>query len=128
MTSRRTIFGYCDKLTVRPGDTVGFKVSAYNETAYDAALVRIVNGDAVSEAGHYREIEVDASFAGRREGRFQPIHGGSYVRVDGTDPLDDLRSFTVQSYVFPTTPEKGEQHLMSRWNECGQRGWALTID
>ena len=128
VTRRRNLFGYCDRLTVRPGDTVSFKVSAYDEVAYDAALVRIVNGDTVSQAEHYREIVVDAPFAGRYRGRFQATHIGSYARVESTRRLDELQSFTVQSYVFATTPEKGEQHLISRWNDAGQRGWALTID
>ena len=128
MTARKTLFGYCNRLSVRPGDTVNFKVSAYEAAAYDAGLVRIVNGDAVSDADHYREIEVDAPFAGRYQGRFQPTYGGSYVRITETGPLDNLRSFTVQSYVFLTTPDKGEQHLISRWNDAGRRGWALAID
>ena len=125
---RRNLFGYCDRLTVRPGDTVRFKVSAYDQAAYDAALVRIVNGDAVSGTGDYREVVVDAPFAGRYEGRFQATNIGSHARVEASGPLDDLRSFTVQSFVFPTTPEKGEQHLISRWNETAGRGWALIID
>ena len=127
-TRRRNLFGYCDRLTARPGDTLSFMVSAYDEVAYDATLVRIVNGDAVSDAGDYREIVVDASFEGRYEGRFQATNIGSYAIVDATRALDVLRSFTVQSYVFPTTPEKGEQHLISRWNDTGKRGWALIID
>ena len=125
---RRNLFGYCDRLTVRPGDTVRFKVSAYDEAAYDAALVRIVNGDAVSGTGDYREVVVDAPFAGRYEGRFQATNIGSHARVEASGPLDDLHSFTVQSFVFPTTSEKGEQHLVSRWNETAGRGWALIID
>ena len=127
-TRRRNLFGYSDRLTARPGDTVRFKVSAHDEVAYDATLVRIVNGDAVSDAGDYREIVVDSPFAGRYEGRFQATNIGSYALVEATRALDDLQSFTVQSYVFPTTPEKGEQHLISRWNDTGQRGWALIID
>ena len=128
VTRRRNLFGYCDRLTARPGDTVSFKVSAYDEVAYDATLVRIVNGDAISHAGDYREIVVDAPFAGRYEGRFQATNIGSYALVEATGALDDLQSFTVQSYVFPTTPEKGEQHLISRWNDTGRGGWALIID
>ena len=125
---RRNLFGYCDRLTARAGDTVSFKVSAYDEVAYEATLVRIVNGDARSDARDYREIVVDAPFAGRYEGRYQATNIGSYGRVEAAGALGDLQSFTVQSYVFSTTPEKGEQHLISRWNATSQRGWALTID
>ena len=128
VTRRRNLFGYCDRLTARPGDTVSFKVSAYDEVAYDATLVRIINGDAVSGAGDYREIVVDAPFAGRHEGRFQATNIGSCAMVGATGALDLLQSFTVQSYVFPTTPHKGEQHLVSRWSDTGQHGWALIID
>ena len=128
VTRRRNLFGYSDRLNARSGDTVSFKVSAYGEVAYDATLVRIVNGDAISDAGDYREIVVDAPFAGRYEGRFQATNIGSYALVEAPGALDDLQSFTVQSYVFSTTPEKGEQHLISRWNDTARGGWALIID
>ena len=128
MTRRRNLFGYCDRLTVRPGDTVSFKVSSYDAAAYDATLVRIVNGDAVSGADHYSEIEVQAPFNGRYEGRYQASPIGSYVLIPEAGPLDGLGSFTVQCFVFATTPGKGMQHLVSRWSNAQQRGWALAID
>jgi hypothetical protein len=41
----RTLAGYSNELTVRPGDTVEFKVSKLGGGQYEADLVRVVNGE-----------------------------------------------------------------------------------
>ena len=37
-------------------------------------------------------------------------------------------SFTLQAYIFPTTPDKGKQGILTKWNEKTQSGYGLFID
>ena len=42
--------------------------------------------------------------------------------------MTGLASFTVQAWVFPTTPQKGTQGLISNWDDATASGFALIID
>lgn len=126
--SKRSIIGYCDPQTVRPGDTVNFMVSTYADGPYQADLVKVINADKLTPAGRFKEIGIDAPFSGQYQGREQQIHLGSYVQIDGDGALDSLQSFTAALYIRPTTAHKGEQFLLSRWDASTQSGWALTLN
>ena len=43
-------------------------------------------------------------------------------------PLRTLESFTVQAFVWPTTPLKGKQALISKWSAEDKSGFAVIID
>jgi N,N-dimethylformamidase len=60
-------------------------------------------------------------------GRTQSNPIGSYVRVPESASLRTLESFTVQTYVYPTTPQKGRQALLAQWDRDRDRGFALSI-
>ncbi len=124
----KQILGYADVWRVIPGAKVSFKVSTYGPERYRADLVRVICGD--NEPGHgiFREEEIDAPFNGVHSGRFQPIDAGSYAVVPPSAVFDALESFTVQSWVFATTPKKGEQGLIAQWRDDPATGFALLID
>jgi N,N-dimethylformamidase len=44
------IWGYADRLSVAPGETIEFKVSCAHEGTYRADIVRLVNGDTTPRA------------------------------------------------------------------------------
>ena len=115
------LIGYADTLSVSPGQTVGFHVST-DFPEYSVSIVRLTRGERSGRG--FREEEVDAIPA--RRGRKQATHPGSYAIVEDHLAIHGLRSFTVQMWIFPTTPEKrGEQGLLSRWS--GASGFALVI-
>ncbi len=149
----RSIIGYAVPLTVRPGDKVDFKVNTLGGGTYEADLVRVVNGDQQSRyRKHFKVIPVEAPFAGRHEGREQHLNLGSYVQVEASKSLDELGSFTVSAWVFPTfvpiehkapdleNPDPfypptltigasvGKQTIVSRFDKVGRKGWALQFD
>ena len=64
----------------------------------------------------------------RYPGRRQPINAGSYVRVPASPALQALSSFTLEALIWPTTPGRGTQTLLGRWDEARQAGYALIID
>ncbi len=114
------LIGYTDKLSVAPGDQIAFKVST-DHAGFDANIVRLVHADVNGPGVRMEQVSTTA----RHPGQLQETAAGSYARID--DPvLADLRSLTIQLWVYPTTPAKGKpQGLITRWT--GDSGWALVI-
>ena len=40
----------------------------------------------------------------------------------------NTESFTLQAYIFPTTPDKGQQGILTKWNDKAKSGYGLFID
>ena len=117
-----TITGYSDELYCRPGETIAFKVNCA-AAQYRADIVRIICGDTNPEGPGVKEIVVDTAANGMYPGRPQHITAGSYVEVPS---VPELASFAVEAYIWPTTPTKGTQGLITRWS--GSAGFALVVD
>ena len=124
----KKIVGYTNAWTVAPGETLKVMVSTYGPKRYRADLVRVICGDDDPGHGIYREAEIAAPFNGEYPGREQPTAAGSYVTVADAPALAALQSFTVQAWVYPTTPAKGAQGLIGNWREETASGFALLID
>jgi len=124
----RQIIGYTNAWSLAPGETLEVKVSTYGAEHYRADLVRVICGDDDPDRAIFREEEIEAPFAGAYPGRTQEMASGSHVVVPDSDRFAKLASFTVQAWVFPTTPAKGEQGLLAHWDEVAGRGFALIIN
>jgi len=124
----KKILGYTNVWAIAPGETLDVMVSTYGPDRYHADLVRVICGDANPDHGIYREEEIDAPFSGEYPGRLQPIDSGSYAVVPNAPELAVPESFTVQAWVWPTTPDKGEQGIVTRWRDDPAQGFALLID
>jgi N,N-dimethylformamidase len=122
------LVGYADRWSAAPGDTIAFKISSAGDEPYRARLVRVVSGDPNPEGPGIIERDVDAAFAGTYPSRLQKIERGSYMRVKAPQPLNGLLSFTLTATIWPTTPDKGLQGVISRWQEADAVGMALAID
>jgi N,N-dimethylformamidase len=121
------LVGYSDRIYCRPGDIVSFKVSCESVAGYDAEIVRLVCGDDNPEGPGVKEIAFKSAVDGHYPGRKQKIHAGSYVEVPDAPALRKARSFTVQAFVWPTTPAKGKQGIVAKWSPAGG-GFALIVD
>lgn len=150
----RNVVGYASPMTVRPGDTVEFKVSTIDQDAdYTADLVKIIQGDSLSVYGEDFEVQpFEAPFAGDYSGLVQDLNLGSYIDVEPSAQLDALESFTIGMWIFPTfNPAKYEapdfenpdpfnpptlniaaevasQTLISRFDVGSNVGWQVTLD
>jgi N,N-dimethylformamidase len=124
----RSIIGYADRISARPGETIRFMVSCTKEAVYRAQLVRVVCGDCNPKGPGLKLPAVDSSINGTYEGRNQPINAGSYVFVPAAAPFGCLSGFTVQAMIWPTTPHLGEQVLLSCWSAGRSAGFELIID
>jgi N,N-dimethylformamidase len=120
------IIGYADRMTVRPGERIAFKVSCEaGATRFRARIVRLICGDDSPEGPGYKEQPVASSIEGDYPGRRQVIHAGSSVIVPATPVLDQVESFVVSANIWPTTPGRGEQLLIGR--RQGDAGFALVV-
>ena len=119
------ITGYSDCYSIRPGDDITFYVNSENGEDYEAKLVRLIHGDTNPDGPGYKEEEIDAPFDGSYTGRNQKIHGGSYVIVPHDERMS-VSSFTIQAFIFPTTPTKGRQGILTKW--VNDTGYGLFVD
>ena len=90
--------------------------------------MRLVHGDENPEGPGFVEREVDAPVNGTHAVAKQHIQAGSFVRV--ADPGGRLAPggpFTLWAYVWPRTPAKGRQGILTRWQEADGSGYALGI-
>ncbi|MBI5615484.1 MAG: N,N-dimethylformamidase [Gammaproteobacteria bacterium] len=121
------ITGYSDKYSAHPGDSVRFYVNSEKNEEFEATIVRLIHGDTNPEGPGFKEEVLKTKCSGRYPGRNQRIHGGSYIVIP-----DDARmhcaSFTLQAFIFPTTPDKGRQGLVTKWLEGRNKGYGLFID
>ena len=125
---KRRVLGYADRISVQPGDRIGFKISLEEHEAFDFKAVRVVCGVETPAGAPYREVEIETDADGSHAGRFQRIDAGSYAVVPGAPALDRLSSFTFQAYVMPTLPGDGRQALISRGSGPRKPGFAVILD
>ena len=129
--SNKTVVGYSDQITVRPGEKITFHVSTYAPGDYKASLVRVINGDSLSGAGRFRVDPVAADFARNYSGGEQKTWPGSYVTFDQASPsgiTSSKQDFSVVALIKPTLPGRGPQFAASQWDQTKKTGWAIGID
>jgi N,N-dimethylformamidase len=122
----KTLLGYADRISVAPGETIGFKVSSDAGTWYNAAIVRLVNGDTNPAGPGYQEVEVDDAswqIAGRR----QTVCAGSCAVIERVGAKLGTAGFRMEMLIWPTTPEKPEQVLCSLWDRRCGAGFRFSI-
>lgn len=109
------LMGYSDRLSVAPGGTIGFKVSA-DAQPYDVKLIRLrgvgpEHGDVVEETIANAGA---ASYAGRE----QKLHTGSYAIADAPTPLS-ASTLGFSLWIMPTLADRDRQTLLSVKAENG---------
>jgi N,N-dimethylformamidase len=98
----RRLAGYADRISARPGDRVGFKVSCDPGVAgYRAELVRLWCLDDHRDGPGVQEEVVPAAFAGDYPGRTQPVRIGSAMEVRHAG-LAGHAAFRLVLHIWPT--------------------------
>ena len=120
------ITAYADRVSVAPGETINFMVNC-EARRFQADIVQLICGDLNPDGPGYQEKLVRTPASGSYKGRRQVIHAGSFVEVPRCAALAALQSFTFAAYIWPTTPGRGEQALISSWSHDAQQGGAMFI-
>ncbi len=119
--------GYADRISVRAGEKIAFKVSSIGPGPYNAMLVRIVRGDP-NPGGPPQKLEDESElFDGRFTSRQQHAWPGSYALVDGAREAKLPVSLAVEALIWPTLPEDGPQTVISRRDPATGAGFALVL-
>lgn len=122
------INGYTDKLSVEPGSTIQFMVNCEGHETYQASIVQLIHGDTNPQGPGLKTKPVNTGINQEYKGREQKIYSGSYIMVPDQPLFRKLQSFSLQAMIWPTTPDKGVQGLLTKWSEAGKAGYGLFID
>lgn len=123
------IFGYADKISVRPGEPLDIMVSAEGTDHVEARLVRLLHGDENPGGPGFVEREIACPADGRHAARKQYSQLGSFLRVrDPEGRLALTGSFTLYAFVCPGLPSGGRQTLLGRWSMDQALGFGLGIN
>jgi N,N-dimethylformamidase beta subunit-like, C-terminal/Concanavalin A-like lectin/glucanases superfamily len=122
------LLGYCDPISAAPGESVRFMVSCIGAARYDAEIVRLINPQAGPLATPFRTERIETPVNRSHPGRRQQIDIGSYGVVEVHPTVGGLAGFTLQAYVWPTTPGRRRQALLGTWSESAQQGFGLALD
>ncbi|MFO1349640.1 MAG: DUF6605 domain-containing protein [Gammaproteobacteria bacterium] len=124
-----TLAGYCDKLSVKPGERLRFMLSAEGADSATVQIVRLVHGDENPNGPGFIEREVEAPVNGVHGVQKQYTQVGNFVSIADPDHRLTLSgSFTLWAFIWPTTPDKGRQGILTRWSIDADRGYALGIN
>jgi N,N-dimethylformamidase len=126
--SRPQIMGYTDRLSVRPGDSIGFKVSCHGAARYHGSIVRLLAPAAGKAAPPMRMEPVETGVTGTYPGRVQEIAIGSWGFVPAEDPLGTPHGLTLQAMIWPSLPGRGRQAIFGTWSEATRGGFGLELD
>ena len=108
------IIGYSDKLSVRPGDTIGFKVSSHSGQPFDARLTRLISADPNPAGPGLIERQCDQWFAPQQvASRVQPFFPGSYAISNQSIVLKCDHGLVVRANVFATLKKPAPQILLA---------------
>jgi N,N-dimethylformamidase len=121
------IVGYGDRFSVAPGETIRFMVSAADDRRYRAGLLRIIHGDCNPQGPGFKAEPVASPFEASYQGREQAIHAGSYVRAPHHECFEGLGAFTLAAMIWPTTPAKGAQGILCKWDDARGAGVRLEV-
>ena len=124
------LFGYTNKLSVKPGENIDFHVSADGTLSADAQLVRITHGDEHPNGPGYMDEEIDSDLNGKWDVKKQFTQLGSYLKVNDPNNLLAIDGdFTVFGYINPSTPNTGaHQWLFCRWDNKTNKGYGIGIN
>ena len=143
------IFGYTDRFSGRPGETLTFHISCEGMQQYEASLVKLRHGFTGSAGPGFLETEIPSDFDGTYEGAWHECRPGSYVEVDdpdrkliGTGDLrlraaifatiaGDARTTGLGAYHVTQNSTSGSgslQTVLGAWDDGAETGYALALE
>ena len=102
--TRTIVMAYADRRSVRPGETIGFKISCDGAPTVNAAIGRLhaPNVGSGPDVPAFDFEALDTAITGDYPAVHQPIDRGSYVRVTPSAVLAEVEAFTWGVTVHPT--------------------------
>ena len=120
------IVGYADRFSVQPGEDIRFMVSC-TLPSYRADIVRLIHEDENPKGPGYKEQLIHTLANGEYSGRTQVLRKGSCVIVPDSPWLRAANDFTIQAWIYPTTPSTGVQGILTKWSPSEGVGYGLFV-
>ncbi|MGI9487852.1 MAG: N,N-dimethylformamidase beta subunit family domain-containing protein [Geminicoccaceae bacterium] len=124
------VFGYANKISVKPGDDITFYAHADGTTEAEAQLVRLIHGDEHPAGPGFMEEEIASELDGSWSVKKQFTQVGNFLTVD--DPSKKFAidgSLTLCAFVHPIMHGDGiRQALLGRWDIYKNEGFALWLN
>jgi N,N-dimethylformamidase len=124
------LFGYVDRISVKPGEQIGFHVNADGADTAEAQLVRLIHGDQHPTGPGFIEEPVHCPANGTWAVKKQYTQIGSFLEVGDPDGRLALsESLTIFAFIYPSLPTVGlRQCLAGRWDNVRNFGYCLGIN
>ncbi len=103
--------GYADRWSVKQGGSIRFMVSSQAGRDYTLRFVRHLCADPNPAGPGYAEQAMPTTLDGVKPGSAQPAELGSYGHA--TLPADLRGGVRLSATIWPTTPDKGRQGVLS---------------
>ncbi|MBK5463530.1 LamG domain-containing protein [Peribacillus sp. TH27] len=121
------IVGYADKISVKPGENIDFKISTTSSN-YSTSIVRLCGGITNSEIADLPIEIIDADCNGTYNGRLQTINAGSYAKLPLPESIFENGEFTVLMWVYATSPMLNREQILWSSQSINYNGARLFID
>ena len=95
------LVGYSNKLSVQPCEELDFMISC-TEPQYKAEVVRLIHGDNNPNGPGHKDKKISSNIDGYYGGRIQTINSGSYIKINDSTKVNLNKSFTFQTWIYPT--------------------------
>lgn len=122
------ITGYTNKISVEPDSTIEFMVNCDKYDNYNVEIVQLIHGDTNPEGPGLKQKTIDTSINGIYAGREQKIYCGSFVEIPNHPFFEDITEFSLQALIWPSTIDKPNQGIMTKWSSSMNAGYGLFID
>ena len=122
-----SLTGYADKISVRVGEKISFKISSVGPNPYNATLVKIVRGDPNPNGPPPKYEDLSEFFDGRFASRVQHAWPGSYGLIEGAAAVKLPAGLMVEATIWPTLPDDAPQTVLSRRDPESGAGFALVL-
>lgn len=106
--------GYSDRLSLRPGEKISFKLSSTQTEEISARLIRSISADPNPGGVGIVEEDLDNVFPRQHfRSRYQPFYPGSYAITDESVTLSLDEGFAISATIFPTLEKPVNQSVVS---------------
>ena len=108
------LLGYADKLSVRQGETVSFKVSSTSKKTFKAFLKRSISADPNPKGIGIIEKDASKYFkTSSYKSRVQTFNPGSYAITKNSVKISIKKNLTFSVIIFPTLSSTKEQIILA---------------
>ena len=121
------LVGYANKLTVRPNETIDFKVSSSATKPFHASLVKIICSDPNPNGPGQKFVKIKSKIEKEYPSSLKTVKLGSYAKIKKNKIIRNLKDFTFSANIWSTTPSKNNQGIISFYDQEEKIGLALGI-